>query len=67
MVLTGGGCRIPILHRHIQKYMTDSANLNLSLNPEEAVAQGAAILGAFFDREEKRAARETSSYFAIGL
>ena len=69
IVLTGGSCRLPDLQNRIQEVFTATANVNLTSNPEEAVVQGAAILGVFFDRDEKRVLEESksSSYIAFGL
>ena len=69
IVLTGGSCRLPDLQNRIQEVYRATANINLTSNPEEAVVQGAAILGTFFDRDEKRALEESksSSYIAFGL
>ena len=54
VVMVGGSCRIPKVQKLLQDFFSDK-KLNKSLNPDEAVACGAAVQAAIFsgDRSEE--------------
>lgn len=50
ILLIGGSTRIPAVQSALQKYFNGKA-LDCSMNPDEAVAQGAAVQGAILSKE----------------
>ena len=51
VVLVGGGTRIPKIQKILSKFF-DNKQLNKSVNPDEAVAYGAAIQGAILTKSD---------------
>lgn len=52
IVLVGGSTRIPKIQEILSKYF-DGAKLNRSVNPDEAVAYGAAVQGAILSKNDE--------------
>ena len=50
IIMVGGGTRLSIVHKMLEKMA--GKELNYKLNPDEAVAAGAAIQGAMLERNE---------------
>lgn len=51
IVLVGGSTRIPMIQELLSKFF-DGATLNKSINPDEAVAYGAAVQGAILSKSD---------------
>lgn len=57
IVLVGGSTRIPKIQTMLSKFFNDK-ELNKSINPDEAVAYGAAVQAAILTEEESEATKE---------
>lgn len=57
IVLVGGSTRIPKIQSLLSKFFNDK-ELNKSINPDEAVAYGAAVQAAILTEEESEATKE---------
>ena len=53
VVLVGGSSRIPKIQEMIKEYFNNEINLSKSINPEEAVAYGAAFTAYKFNQKKK--------------
>ena len=54
VVLVGGSSRIPKIQEMIKEYFNNEINLSKSINPEEAVAYGAAFTAYKFNQKKKK-------------
>ncbi len=54
VVLVGGSSRIPKIQEMIKEYFNNKINLSKSINPEEAVAYGAAFTAYKFNQKKKK-------------
>ncbi|KAJ8027128.1 Heat shock 70 kDa protein IV [Holothuria leucospilota] len=58
VVLVGGSTRIPKIQKLLQEFFNHSKELNKSINPDEAVAYGAAIQAAILSGDESDAVKD---------
>lgn len=66
VILVGGSSRIPKLQTELSKFF-DNKVLSNSVNPDEAVAQGAAIQGAILNGDNSKKIRDVLVYDAAPL
>lgn len=66
VVLVGGSTRIPKIQKMLQEFFCGK-QLNLSINPDEAVAYGAAIQGEFGNQQILRRSHQPFFHFSCNF
>ncbi|XP_031347693.1 heat shock 70 kDa protein-like [Photinus pyralis] len=67
VLLIGGSTRIPYLRDMLAEYFNDSDKLAQGINPDEAVAYGAAIEAATFKRDKKTSGQRINEVTPLSL
>ncbi|KAK5642019.1 hypothetical protein RI129_008186 [Pyrocoelia pectoralis] len=67
VLLIGGSTRIPHLYDMLSKYFQGTEKLTQGINPDEAVAYGAAIEAATFKREKKSIGQKINEVTPLSL